>query len=108
MVWAWNDQTKTPLLRPVVELFSRERDEVWEIRAGQDTLRVTGEHPFLLAGKGWTAAREIKEGDEMFTIDLWADLYVCHPAQEDSAPHGRALPSSERKRNKSRSSWRVR
>lgn len=68
-VWAWNESTDQVTLRPVVNRFIHKRGEIFEIQAGRDVLKVTGEHPFFIAGKGWTATRDIKAGDFFVTQD---------------------------------------
>jgi len=66
-VWSWNEATDEVTLRPVVNRFVHQRSEVFEIKVGRDVLRVTGEHPFYVAGKGWTPAREVRSGDQFIT-----------------------------------------
>lgn len=68
-VWAWNEATDEIKLRAVVNRFTHRRSEVFEITVGRDTFKVTGEHPFYVAGKGWTSAREVRSGDEFVTSE---------------------------------------
>jgi RHS repeat-associated protein len=66
-VWAWNEATDEVRLRPVVNRFIHRRSEVFEIKVGRDVFKVTGEHPFFVAGKGWTPAREVRDGAQFIT-----------------------------------------
>ena len=68
-VWAWNETTDEVTLRPVVNRFIHRRSEVFEIKVGRDAFKVTGEHPFYVAGKGWTPAQDVRSGDEFVTSE---------------------------------------
>jgi len=68
-VWAWNEATDEVTLRPVANRFIHRRSEVFEIKVGRDSFKVTGEHPFYVAGKGWTPARDVQSGDEFVTSE---------------------------------------
>lgn len=48
-------------------------------------LQVTGEHPFWVEGKGWTAARDLKAGDELLTYS-GEQVSVNRQPQEGSWP----------------------
>ncbi len=68
-VWAWNEATDEVTLRPVVNRFIHRRSEVFEIKVGRDVFKVTGEHPFYVAGKGWTPTRDVRSGDQFVTSE---------------------------------------
>ena len=68
-VWAWNEVTDEMTLRPVLNRFIHRRSEIYEIKVGRDSFKVTGEHPFYVAGKGWTPAQDVRGGDEFVTSE---------------------------------------
>ena len=66
-VWAWSEATGEVTVRPVVNRVVHRRSEVFEIKIGRDALKVTGEHPFFVAGKRWIPAREVRDGFQLVT-----------------------------------------
>ena len=66
-VWAWNESTDEVTLRPVLNRFIHRRSEIFEIQVGRDTLKVTGEHPFYVSGKGWIPTKDVQAGDQFVT-----------------------------------------
>ncbi len=54
--------------RPVEEVF-RNYAPIWHVHVGGQVIRTTGEHPFWVRGKGWTAGRELRVGDELSSHD---------------------------------------
>ncbi|MBC7934222.1 MAG: hypothetical protein H7Y86_02520 [Rhizobacter sp.] len=67
-VWAFNDTTGQYGLKKVVALFRYERDTVFHIQVGKDTIKATADHPFYIAGK-WVSVAELKVGDSVKTYD---------------------------------------
>lgn len=53
----------------VLNIFQNFRDSLVEIKIGEQVINSTPGHVWYLAGKGWTLARNIKEGDEVLTSD---------------------------------------
>jgi RHS repeat-associated protein len=49
----------------VTETFERTADGVLDVRAGGQTITATPEHPFWVEGEGWTAAADLRPGDEL-------------------------------------------
>ncbi len=68
-VWAWNEASDELALRPVLNRFVHQRNEIFEISVGRDTFKVTGEHPFYVSGKGWIPSLEVEVGDQFVTSD---------------------------------------
>ena len=52
----------------VEEVFTRYAG-VYDLRAGGRVIRTTGEHPFFVAGKGWSPAHELRAGDRVLCAD---------------------------------------
>lgn len=67
-VWAFNDATGEYGLKEVVKLFQYERDSVYHIAVGKDTIKATADHPFYIGGK-WLRVVELKAGDSVKTYD---------------------------------------
>jgi intein/homing endonuclease len=44
--------------------------EIFTVDVGLEALRCTGDHPFWVNGKGWTAVRKIGVGDELATASV--------------------------------------
>jgi hypothetical protein len=42
---------------------------VWHVTAAGRLVRTTGEHPFFVVGKGWTAARALAVSDRIACLD---------------------------------------
>ena len=61
----------------VEELFVR-TGRIWHLRVGGELIRTTGEHPFYVAGKGWTDACLLQPGDRLCCRDgHTADVQEC-------------------------------
>ena len=52
-----------------VEAVFRRTAPKWGLRAGQQTIWTTPEHPFYVLGKGWTQVAEMRAGDRLDTED---------------------------------------
>lgn len=63
-VWARDEfDPDGPLeFKEIEECFIRQAP-VLELKIGGRTIGTTGEHPFFVQGRGWTAARELESGD---------------------------------------------
>ena len=61
----WNPAA--PVEAKVVEEVFRRFARVLDLRVGGQTIRTTGEHPFYVAGLGWTPANELHSGMELLT-----------------------------------------
>jgi MoaA/NifB/PqqE/SkfB family radical SAM enzyme len=77
---------------------SRHADELYEIHAGGEVLRCTGEHPILTAN-GWVDARHLRAGRDAAVVrvlhDTWMDVpggLLPQRPQEASAAPARSSP----------------
>ncbi|BAC88152.1 polymorphic toxin-type HINT domain-containing protein [Gloeobacter violaceus] len=75
-VLARNEQTGEQSLRRVKSTFQFDDRPVYRLelretngQGERDTLTVTGEHPFFLKDKGWTAAERLKSGERVQAAD---------------------------------------
>ena len=59
----------------VEEVFER-YTVLWEVVADGRTIRTTGEHPFCVKGKGWTAANELRVGDRLVCAETGRTVAV--------------------------------
>lgn len=44
-------------------LHHRDIEATWLLEVGGETIETTDEHPFYVAGQGWTKARDLRAGD---------------------------------------------
>ncbi|CAN2536672.1 hypothetical+protein [Methylocapsa aurea] len=73
--------------RPVRELFRRTAPSIAHLMLDgpdgrRDTLHVTSEHPFFVAGKGWTEVRRLERGDRIVS-EREATLAVADVSLEE-------------------------
>ena len=69
--------------RRVVEVYHNRPDQVMRLQVGELTIRPTLKHPFYVKHKGWTAAGELKVGDELRTHDgRWTQLTATEDRNE--------------------------
>ena len=70
--WVWardeHDAEGDPRLHRVLRTFVRE-SLVLNLHVGGRIIGTTHEHPFFAKGKGWTAAHELRIGDEIRLMD---------------------------------------
>jgi hypothetical protein len=59
----------------VEEVFER-YSVVWDIVADGRTIRTTSEHPFMVRGKGWTLAHELRVGDRLVCAETGRTVTV--------------------------------
>ena len=52
-------------LKEVVTVFVHECDEILHLHTSNDDIDTTTNHPFYVIGKGWVAAGDLNEGDEL-------------------------------------------
>jgi hypothetical protein len=74
----------------VEEVFQR-WGVIWEVAVGEQVLRTTAEHPFWVRGRGWTAASELRVGDELRSHDgQWLAVEdVRDTGREEAVYNGR-------------------
>ncbi len=68
-VWAYNPDTGEKELKEVVSVFVKETDEILHLETTDGTIDTTTTHPFYVVGQGWTAAGDLKAGDEIYSLD---------------------------------------
>lgn len=67
LVLAKDTDTGKQAYKPVVNLFSRENAEIYNLGVQGKTVQSTGNHPFWVIGKGWVTADELASGDLLET-----------------------------------------
>ena len=76
-----HDPVAPPIKGRVLSTFSTTAP-VWELRAGGQALRTTAGHPFWVRGKGWTAAVDLRPGQELRTDTDWVVVEdVCETGE---------------------------
>ena len=63
LVWAWDEGTGNTELKPVVETYINEADELIHLFVNGEEIITTSEHPFYSPAKGWTVASRLCVGD---------------------------------------------
>ncbi|HEY2493698.1 MAG TPA: S8 family serine peptidase [Paenibacillus sp.] len=63
IVLAKDTDTGKQAYKPVVNLFSRENTEIYNLEIQGELVQSTGNHPFWVKGKGWITADELTPGD---------------------------------------------
>jgi RHS repeat-associated protein len=67
-VWSYNEATGTAEVQHVVKLFRKTAKHKVTISIGATIIETTLEHPFWQKSKGWTPAKDLKTGDQLFTL----------------------------------------
>lgn len=62
-VYSFDEETGEEHLAEVVALHHRDVEELWVLDAGEERIETTDEHPFYVAGRGWTEAKDLRAGD---------------------------------------------
>jgi RHS repeat-associated protein len=73
-VWSWNENTRTTSLQKVIAMQSNVVDHVIRLVASGSSIETTDEHPFWVAGKGWTRAANLAIGDGLISISGQTNL----------------------------------
>jgi len=68
LVWSFDDKTEKLELKKVVNTFTRDFEQIFEIYFGDEILEVTHEHPFFIGGR-WLKVDELKVGDFLTLYD---------------------------------------
>ena len=68
IVWAYNDTTQSYGQKKVIHLFQYQRDSVYHITVGKETIKATADHPFYIGGR-WLRVAELKIGDSVKLFD---------------------------------------
>lgn len=69
MVWAWDEETGDVALKPVVETYVNETDELVHIHVNDEEIVCTPAHPFYSPIKGWTDAVHLRAGDILVLVN---------------------------------------
>ena len=69
LVWAWNEETGDVALKPVVETYINECDELIHLSLNGETITCTPNHPFYVPQKGWTEAVQLRTGDILVLLN---------------------------------------
>ena len=69
LVWAWDEHSGEVELRPVVETYVNETDELVQITVNGEEIIATPGHPFYSPIKGWTEAVHLRAGDILVLVN---------------------------------------
>lgn len=70
MVWAENVETGDKALKKVLKVYVKETDHLVHIGTStKEDIETTENHPFYTDNRGWVAAAELAEGDQLHTGD---------------------------------------
>ena len=75
-VYSYNLQKEQVELNRVVNTLSRETQGIYEIKAGNEVINVTAEHPFYVIGKGWTKVKDLRKGDVLKSSNYKATVKI--------------------------------
>lgn len=68
LVWAYDEDTDTTALQPVVDVMVNESDHTISLYTETEIIETTAIHPFYTEG-GWKDASELVKGDEIITLN---------------------------------------
>ena len=69
LVWAWNEETGEVALKPVIETYINECDELIHLSINEEIITCTPNHPFYVPQKGWTEAVHLRAGDILVLLN---------------------------------------
>ena len=69
LVWAWDEETGTTALKPVVETYLNETNELTHILVAGEEIVCTPGHPFYSPVKGWAEACRLRAGDILVLVN---------------------------------------
>ena len=69
MVWAWDEETNTIALKPVVETYVNETNDLVHVFVNGEEIITTPKHPFYSPVKGWTEAAQLRVGDILVLVN---------------------------------------
>ena len=69
VVYAWNEETDEVELKPVVETYVNETDELIHLFINGEEIITTPAHPFYSPVKGWTQAAHLRAGDILVLVN---------------------------------------
>ena len=68
-VWAYDIFTGETALKEVTKVYVHEVDEILHLHTSCGDIDTTTNHPFYVIDRGWVAAGDLVEGDEVYLID---------------------------------------
>ncbi len=68
-VWAYNIFTGETALKEVTKVYVHEVDEILHLYTSCGDIDTTTNHPFYVIDKGWVAAGDLNNGDEVYLLD---------------------------------------
>ena len=69
LVWATDPETGETALKPVVQIFNNQTNELVHVTVNGETITCTTEHPFYSPVKGWIAACQLRAGDVLVMLN---------------------------------------
>lgn len=69
LVWAWDEETGETSLKPVVETYVNEMDELIHVHVNDEETVTTPGHPFYSPIVGWTEAVHLRAGDILVLVN---------------------------------------
>ena len=81
LVISWDEETGEVGLKPVVQTFVNEADELVYVSVAGNEIVCTNEHPFYSPVKGWIAACKLRAGDVLVTVN--GELVVVEWVQHE-------------------------
>lgn len=69
LVWAWDEETNTIALKPVVETYINETTELTHVFVDGEEIISTPTHPYYCPTKGWTDACKLRAGDILVLVN---------------------------------------
>ena len=68
-VWAYDIFTGETALKEVTKVYEHEVDEILHLHTTAGDIDTTTNHPFYVIDRGWVAAGDLVEGDEIYLLD---------------------------------------
>ena len=68
-VWAWDEETGEVALKPVLETYINETEELIHVYVNGEEIVSTPGHPFYSPVKGWTDAVNLRAGDILVLVN---------------------------------------
>lgn len=68
-VWAYDIFTGETALKEVTKVYVHEVDEILHLHTSCGDIDTTTNHPFFVIDRGWVAAGDLVEGDEIYLLD---------------------------------------
>ena len=69
LVWATDPETGETALKPVVQTFKNQTNELVHVTVNGETITCTNEHPFYSPVKGWISACQLRAGDILVMLN---------------------------------------